>query len=388
MNIPKYARYEYCAKRACEFLEEYNISSFPVDVEKIIHDQKWALTPYSQIMEEFQCDRETVIRCLRSRDGYTQLDKDNYSIAYNDDSLLGNRKRFTLMHEVGHIYLHHLTDFDITLISRGSLTKDENRVLENEANTFARNVLVPTSMLQQLENKSIQNISYHFGITPRAARTRVDLYPKDVTENLRLNLSDRLRNVFYQFYYKKHCPICNYYTVSKNMNFCPICGSNSIKWGEGVKMQYRNHEIDENGRLKKCIKCDNEELVGGYCHICGSPVENYCVEATTYYDSPECCDNIQPLSPNARFCPLCGSESTFNQRGILIDWSQERRQIEEAEAKHATESQFMNIPDDIDEELPFDATSSQSNKSNTVSNNDLIGVTDLFGDIDEELPFN
>ena len=114
MKIPTYARYDYCAKRACEFLEEYCISSYPIDVEKIITDSHWGLTPYSLLMEQFNCDRETVIRCLRSKDGYTQLDKDNYSIAYNDDPALGDRKRFTLMHEIGHIYLNHLVDFDMT----------------------------------------------------------------------------------------------------------------------------------------------------------------------------------------------------------------------------------------------------------------------------------
>lgn len=116
MKIPTYARYDYCARKACEFLEEYNISSYPIDVEKIITDNHWGLTPYSLLMEQFNCDRETVIRCLRSKDGYTQLDDDNYSIAYNDDPELGDRKRFTLMHEIGHIYLNHLVDFDITLI--------------------------------------------------------------------------------------------------------------------------------------------------------------------------------------------------------------------------------------------------------------------------------
>ena len=36
MKIPDYARYDYCNKRACDFLEQYEIKSFPIDVEKII----------------------------------------------------------------------------------------------------------------------------------------------------------------------------------------------------------------------------------------------------------------------------------------------------------------------------------------------------------------
>ena len=179
MKIPTYARYDYCVKKACEFLEEYDISSYPIDVEKVITDSHWGLTPYSLLMKRFKCDRETVIRCLRSKDGYTQLDADNYSIAYNDDPALGDRKRFTLMHEIGHIYLNHLVDFDITLLCRGSLSQDENKVLENEANAFARNVLVPVTLVQQLTNKTPENISAKFGITYHAATTRQALFKKD-----------------------------------------------------------------------------------------------------------------------------------------------------------------------------------------------------------------
>ena len=158
MKIPAYARYDYCNQRACEFLEENNICSFPFDVKRIIHNSGWGLVTYSELMHQFSCDRNTVIRCLGSEDGYTQLDDVNYCIAYNDEEWLGDRIRFTLMHEIGHIYLRHLADFEATRLYRGSLTKQENKVLENEANAFARNVLVPTAMLQRLKNKSASNI--------------------------------------------------------------------------------------------------------------------------------------------------------------------------------------------------------------------------------------
>ena len=347
MKIPKYARYDYCAKKACEFLEKFNITSYPIDVEKIIYENKWGLTPYSLLMEYFNCDRQTVIRCLRSEDGYTQLDCDNYSIAYNDDPTLGERKRFTLMHEVGHIYLNHLLDFDITLLYRGSLSQEENQVLENEANAFARNVLVPTSVFEHLKDKNIKNISYHFGISPTAAQTRLDLYQIDMNKNLYLKLDNRLEHIFHKFYYKKHCPICNYHTISSTLKFCPICGSDSIKWGEGDTMEYKTYETDENGRLKKCIICNNESLVGPYCHICGSPAENYCTDAHSFYfnNQEEQCPNTAPLPANARFCPICGSESVFKQKNLLIDWKKEKEQIE-------NEERFMQIPEGIDEELP------------------------------------
>lgn len=359
MNIPKYARYDYCVEKACEFLEEFNIDSYPVDIESIITKKKWSLTPYSDLMKEFHCDRDTVIRCLRSKDGYTQLDNYNYSIAFNDDPALGKRRRFTLMHEVGHIYLGHLRDFDITLLNRGALTPKQNLVLEYEANAFARNVLVPIPMYYYKKNQSASSLQKAFDISYEAATARISLIERDYESSKNKGLHSRFMKIYSAFMDKRKCNNCGVGIIQHQGDYCPICGSkNTLKWGDGDKMKYKKYETNENGRLRRCIKCDNEELVGGYCHICGSPVENYCTDAIAYYNSPDQCINQEPLLPNARFCPLCGSESTFNQRGILIDWSQELHQIEE-------EQKFMNIPDGIDEELPFSSD-----------------------DYDEELPYN
>ena len=80
MKIPQYARYEYCNKRACEFLEEFSIKSFPIDVKSIIYKSRWGLVKYSELMKRFSCNRTTVIRCLGSTDGFTTWDGYNYTI--------------------------------------------------------------------------------------------------------------------------------------------------------------------------------------------------------------------------------------------------------------------------------------------------------------------
>ena len=327
MKIPLHARYDYCAKKACEFLEEYHISSYPIDVEKIIIDSHWGLTPYSLLMKQFNCDRNTVIRCLRSKDGYTQLDKDNYSIAYNDDPALGNRKRFTLMHEIGHIYLNHLVDFDVTLLYRGSLTQDENKVLENEANAFAR------------------NISTKFGITYRAANARQDLFKIDYDVIDKIGLLQRMSNIFRNFYNKTTCSKCNAYFSFHYRNFCPICGSKkTLKWGDGDIMKYPLLETYENGKLKECPNCHNEEtsIDGEFCQICGKSLINTCTNS-------DC--GFSHLPSNARYCPLCGYHSSFYKSKLLKDWN-----YKEPPSLNF-EDMFKTIPDatedEIDEELPF-----------------------------------
>lgn len=280
MKVPTYARYDYCAQRACDFLEEYNIHVFPFDIEKIIHENGWGLVTYSELMEKFSSDRSTVIRCLGSKDGYTQLDDAGYCIAYNDDDQLGNRKRFTLMHEIGHIYLKHLEDFEATRLFRGSLSKQENKVLENEANAFARNVLVPTTLFHELKNKSASNISKQFAITPTAAETRLLFFYEDERINRQNGILPRLFAIFSNFYYKKKCSTCGYFTIEKNINYCPICGNKTLQWGDG-KMIYAKIELNEKNKPKKCPICDNEETLvdGNYCQICGTYLLNECSNA-------------------------------------------------------------------------------------------------------------
>lgn len=312
----------------------------------IIQQKKWGLIPYSELMKQFQCDIKTVFRCLNSKDGFTEWDGFNYTIAYNDDIKLGNRVRFTLMHEIGHIYLNHLIDFDATKIYRGSLTSEENKVLENEANAFARNVLSPISMYLALKNKSSLNVSRTFGITETAAITRINLASQDVELIRSFGMSQRIMLVYHRFMNKRKCIVCNNQYFN-NYVYCPICGTkNSLQWGDG-KMKYKTYDTDLDMKLLECIQCKNEEIPsdGEFCHICGAPTVNKCTNTNDNYSFDNASYCGETLPPNARYCPYCGSRSSFYVAGILPDWSTEQQTIQEA---------FMNIPEaSPDEELPF-----------------------------------
>lgn len=351
MKIPVYARYDYCYTKACEFLEEYNIKSFPVSPFSIIEKNHWGLTTYSELMNTFCCNRENVIQCLGSKDGFTILDQDNYTIAYNDDDDYGNRIRFTLMHEIGHIYLRHLIDFEATRLYRGSLTKSENKVLENEANIFARNVLAPTTMIDHLKDKSKNNVARKFGITPAAAQTRLDFYKTDIKENRNVGALRRLSYIFYKFYYKRECKNCGASLIQKTGKYCPICGKKTLQWGEG-DMIYPKLDAYENGKLKVCINCNNEEtdIEGDFCQICGNCLINRC-------KNEECSKN-KSLPTNARYCPICGDRSTFFANGLLKEWNHTEKiegfiDIPDSFDNDIDDTKPFNVDDGIDEDLPF-----------------------------------
>ena len=218
-----------------------------------------------------------------------------------------------------------------------------DKVLENEANAFARNVLVPTAMLQRLKNKSASNISNHFGITLAAAQTRLNFFYEDNRINKQNGTSSRLYTIFYNFYYKKKCTTCGYFIISKSIKYCPICGNKTLQWGESEMKYPVKIKLDENSKAVCCPKCDNEEVSpdGNYCHICGTYLINEC----TNYDGNylEGCGRL--AASNARYCIYCGAPTTFLQNGILKPWDFKENY-----------NTFMSLPDTLDSEdepLPF-----------------------------------
>lgn len=81
-------------------------------------------------------------------------------------------------------------------------------------------------------------------------------------------------------------------------------------------MIYKKIETHETGKLKICPVCKNEktDIEGNYCQICGCILKNECLNSL--------CKNFEcnPLPSNARYCPLCGEESSFFKKQILPPW--------------------------------------------------------------------
>ena len=340
MKVPRYGRYDFVNQRVVDFLEEYEIMAFPIEPLEIIAEEKWGIEKYSNLMRKFKCDLRYVERCLQSEDGYVVRDEENYTIAYNDVNKPKGRVRFTLMHEIGHIYLCHLTDFEQTILQRGGLSRRENKVLEDEANAFARNALAPTESIDSLNNPSVFSVAYNFGITQDAAKARLSFYETDKGINTRKLLLPRLSAICYRIHNKKMCYSCNASFVQQHGRHCPICGKKTLKKGDG-KMKHRGLFLHENGKLKHCPTCDNEEtnIEGSFCQICAGYLLNVC--SKTKGDD---CESEDFFPGNYRYCPICASPSSFFNLDYLKEWDHKE-----------PEDGFMNIPglSEIDEELPF-----------------------------------
>lgn len=324
MKIPDRARYDYVACKSSEFIAEENITYFPISPYEFIKRHKWALNTYSTLAKQMNCTIDDISAAFRTDEAYTIFNGNNYSIAYNDTKY-ADRIWFTLMHEVGHIYLNHFENFEKTIIRRNEMSKNEYKVLENEANAFARNVLAPAPIIEQLPEKSKENICSFFHMSNDAAKTRLDLLHSDMYWNNYTKVTFKIISRFLDYFNNKHCNICNSTSTAKS-NFCPICGSHSLLWGNG-KMKYPvKIKVNEKSKALRCPICDNEEISpeGAYCHICGSELVNHCANIDEFGNG---CGAL--ASGNARYCIYCGSETTFSLSKLLIPWDKEQESLNE-----------------------------------------------------------
>jgi Zn-dependent peptidase ImmA (M78 family) len=181
MKIPRKPRYRNVHTAVRDFLETENIYRFPFDPFEIIKLNGWNLISYSELAEMNNLTLEEVITGFQSKDGYVTFSPiDGYSIAYNNQIGTKRRIRFTLMHEIGHIYMKHLIDFDQTLLRRSTLNHMEYNILEEEANVFARNALAPALVVKNLEYSDIKDIKEVFNISNKAADVRLNSINNDL----------------------------------------------------------------------------------------------------------------------------------------------------------------------------------------------------------------
>lgn len=305
MKVPQLARYNGTVAKAYSFTED-NITEFPINPFELIKKFKWGLLTYEEMAEKNNCTIEDVCECLGT-DGYSIYNGNNYTITYNNKIKSKGRINFTLAHEIGHIILNHHKDFDVTSILEDNFTKEEYKILENEANCFARNLLAPAPLIQCLSfHEYYLNVSKFFNITLKASNTRKSFLKNDLYY---LN-EEQITQM--QSKYKRYnlCKKCSNYPLSVENKYCSKCGSNKIILGDVFTMkEYKGINIKES---HECPLCENYDIQSDdyYCKICGIQLKNECISCHMELDS------------SARYCTQCGSITSYFQSGILKDWKQ------------------------------------------------------------------
>lgn len=312
-------RYSYINALVANVFIKFNIKKYPLDIRNLIGKyDNIRVVSYSKHMNKYSLTSEEVISFFGSEDGCTDYNpkKNRYIIFYNDLDIYHKseeRIRWTFAHELGHILLGHHMLTDKTRIFRNKLSKTEYDLYEVEANKFAALILANPLILDKLNIADKNELKMLCKLSSEAASYRFSDYLKWKNNNYHNKYDTIILQLFDDFISTKHCKICNYGFKIKDSKFCPICGSDKLKWGDR-KMYYSKIEINEDGKATICPFCGNEEVVnGGYCQICGNYITNVCTNIN-------CSNYGRVLSGESRYCSLCGEPSTFLQNNILSDW--------------------------------------------------------------------
>ena len=148
---------------AWKILINNGIKRLPVDVASICQNEKISLFTYKQ--------SEELIKSLGLEANTVENDAFSLnSVIFYDDTKPRERQRFSIAHEIGHIFLHSKTSGKATVYNREPSPNDNP--IENEANVFASRLLAPLSVLQFLNLNSIKEIAEVCDISFSAAKLR------------------------------------------------------------------------------------------------------------------------------------------------------------------------------------------------------------------------
>ena len=240
-----------------------------------------------------------------------------FVLAYNDIEpyLKTNRYRWNIAHELGHLFLGHLDATPATSISKGGLSSKQYKTMENEADYFASLLLVPFVLLRKLPlDINTTNIKNLCCISKQAADISHQNY-MDWLKTTYDNFDKKIIELFKPSYYRMQCNNCKVAYVGGYSNHCPICGSDDISFLlKGESMKYHGIETNSVNRPYECPHCKNEEIDDDaiYCKICGNIVVNVCTNR-------DCVNSSYPLMGNARYCPICGSTTTYLDKGYISE---------------------------------------------------------------------
>jgi Zn-dependent peptidase ImmA (M78 family) len=256
-TIPNRVRINKVKEKVRDYLESKQINSPPINPKVIIQQIE-----NIKIQETNEIDDAFVV--------YNKL-KDEFGIVINTDHVEG-RINWTYAHELGHIALDHAV-----YMNEIGLTEYQRKVIEREADVFARELLMPEEMLKEklkhpITLQQIGKLRQCFNVSWSAIINRLD------------ELGIKSRDEIYELLEK-----------NKRKNSTEIEAIETDYIGES------KHDQKLLERFTKCPDCGNDEFssFAAYCKKCGCYLYNKCE------DSKCGSHNVS----DALFCEYCGNDT-------------------------------------------------------------------------------
>lgn len=326
-KIPLYPRHGFARKLAKEFLLQSKVKSLPVNPMAICNQQGFIIRSVSEAEELIDELDPFDVRSNPECDAKTYLTSDGrYVIVYDDAVFSQGRIIWTIAHEIGHIVMGHLRDFEQTEIHKG-LTLKENTVLEKEADTFASEFLAPAEVLIRCQCVKKNLIIKLCGLSEQAASYRENYLQAYEPNQVFEHIDQKLLKQFSSFIINKDflinlhfkiCSKCRNYILSSREHFCRVCGTN-VGVSSLTKGIYYSDGPEMNSRKKvlACPKCYRrvEGVSSSLCNHCETSLVNACSNKTC---------NLRHLG-SSRYCYKCGKPTHFLLNNTLGDWRKARR---------------------------------------------------------------
>lgn len=185
-----YDHYKKARNKSWEVLHDCKISEFPVDLGKIADFYGIKITLYSDT-KLIQLFKEDALQ----GDGFVLRNEDETQVFINDKIHNRNRRRFTLAHELGHALLGHSLD---EIHYRNSEIDSQTDMQELEANIFARDILMPATVLAALDIHTPEEIMELCHVSRQSAEIRAERLHELYRRN-KFNLHPAERKVREQF---------------------------------------------------------------------------------------------------------------------------------------------------------------------------------------------
>lgn len=312
--------YKLAAEKAIEVLEDSDITQAPIVLGQIIsrYSGDIKVVPYSKIMKQHGLTLAEIIAMFDSNMGVCAFEPStNHYIIYYNDSLSTEWCRFTIAHELGHIFLEHHKKAGTNVLSRTFVPQEDYKEYEKEANVFGRNLLSPAPLALDIiddddeDYEKWADLQSAFSITENASYVRLNYIYRDLRD-YSPEMKAYVGKIHMQF--QRTCPICHT-VIPKHAKFCITCGSQSRYKSIHHKQLPAFIHFGEMGLFEHCVQCGNSEISPGsrYCKICGAPVMNHC----TGNEDPEI--QVKHINPsNALFCGACGSRTLFNIHNVKM----------------------------------------------------------------------
>ena len=152
----------FVQRKVLELYQNMDSVSYPIQPELLLQciPKSCRILSYQEMAEVTGCTVQDVAVLCKSNSGATHYDPDTnrYLILYNAEMNAG-RIRWTLAHEIGHIYIGHLE-----VIEGAEIAYNEQRgfydQFESEADYFAWNLLAPLPILREMGIRSASEIKH------------------------------------------------------------------------------------------------------------------------------------------------------------------------------------------------------------------------------------